>query len=63
VIEPTVQNHYPDFTYHKRAFDLDAKIAIDVKTTYRMNDDDRFNYTLGGYTNWTPPRTRSLPAG
>ncbi|WP_454502999.1 type II restriction endonuclease [Brucella lupini] len=53
-IEPTVQNHYPDFTFHK-GLGENGKIAIDVKTTYRMHDNDRFSYTLGGYTSFIRP--------
>lgn len=50
-VEPTVQNHYPDFTFHNGE-NLGGKIAIDVKTTYRRKDGDRFGYTLGGYTSF-----------
>lgn len=50
-IEPKVQNHYPDFTFQKKST-LGGKIAIDVKTTYRRHDGDRFSYTLGGYTSF-----------
>lgn len=53
-LEPTVQNHYPDFTFHK-GLGANGKIAIDVKTTYRRNDGDRFGYTLGGYTSFIRP--------
>lgn len=49
-----VQNHYPDFTFHKGC-EANGKIAIDVKTTYRRNDGDRFAYTLGGYTSFIRP--------
>lgn len=51
VVEPTVQNHYPDFTF-MRAIDDEEKIAVDVKTTYRRNGNDKFGYTLGGYTSF-----------
>ncbi len=51
VVEPKVQNHYPDFTFLHDLGDH-AKIAIDVKTTYRRNDNDKFSYTLGGYTSF-----------
>ncbi|HWU55028.1 MAG TPA: type II restriction endonuclease, partial [Rhizomicrobium sp.] len=51
VVEPTVQNHYPDFTLLKDAKDT-KKIAVDVKTTYRDDPQSRFNYTLGGYTSF-----------
>ncbi|WP_321363629.1 type II restriction endonuclease [uncultured Celeribacter sp.] len=53
-LEPTVQNHYPDFTFHK-GLGENGKIAIDVKTTYRRNDGDKFGYTLGGYTSFIRP--------
>jgi hypothetical protein len=49
--EPTVQNHYPDFTLMSSATD-NKKIAIDVKTTYINKDTDSFNFTLGGYTSF-----------
>ena len=62
VVEPTVQNHYPDFTYH-RGLGKNGKIAIDVKTTYRMHDDDKFSYTLGGYTSFIRPVNWSQKTG
>lgn len=51
VIEPTVQNHYPDFTLCTGP-NCKQKIAVDVKTTYRISDGDKFGYTLGGYTSF-----------
>ena len=51
VREPTVQNHYPDFTLMRNTKDT-AKIAIDVKTTYRNKPHEKFAYTLGGYTSF-----------
>ena len=54
VVEPSVQNHYPDFTLHKNEGD-NKKIAVDVKTTYRVAAGDRFSYTLGGYTSFIRP--------
>ena len=51
VIEPTVQNHYPDFTLLHGRKDHN-KIAIDIKTTYRRDNNDKFSYTLGGYTSF-----------
>lgn len=51
VIEPAVQNHYPDFTLCTGP-NCKQKIAVDVKTTYRINDADSFSYTLGGYTSF-----------
>ncbi len=50
VVEPESQNHYPDFTLMKGIVDR-AKIAIDVKTTYRKSNGT-FTYTLGGYTSF-----------
>lgn len=51
IIEPTMQNHYPDFTllYHCKD---DNKIAVDVKTTYRRNGNPTFSHTLGVYTSF-----------
>lgn len=54
VVEPTVQNHYPDFTLCTGP-NCRQKIAVDVKTTYRRNDGDSFGYTLGGYTSFIRP--------
>lgn len=51
VIEPTVQNHYPDFTLVPDDGRL-SYIAIDVKTTYRDSAESRFGFTLGGYTSF-----------
>lgn len=50
VVEPRVQNHYPDFTLLRELGD-EEKIAVDVKTTYRRHDG-KFGYTLGGYTSF-----------
>ena len=51
VVEPEVQNHYPDFTLVDKK-NINSKIAIDVKTTYRNDNNDKFNFTLGGYTSF-----------
>lgn len=51
VVEPAVQNHYPDFTLMRGQND-NSKIAVDVKTTYRRKGSDKFQYTLGGYTSF-----------
>ena len=51
VKEPSVQNHYPDYTLLTSEED-NSKIAIDIKTTYRNKDTDKFNFTLGGYTSF-----------
>lgn len=53
-VEPKVQNHYPDFTFMKGE-NYRNKIAIDIKTTYRRHNGDRFSYTLGGYTSFIRP--------
>lgn len=54
VIEPSVQNHYPDFTLRRDEEDHEM-IAIDVKTTYRRNGRSKFTYTLGSYTSFIVP--------
>ena len=51
IVEPSVQNHYPDFTMMRNRADKE-KIAIDVKTTYRRQGSEKFRYTLGGYTSF-----------
>ena len=51
VEEQVIQNHYPDFTLMKSKDDI-KKIAIDVKTTYRSRDNEKFKYTLGSYTSF-----------
>lgn len=51
LVEPSVQNHYPDFTLCRNYADK-QKIAIDVKTTYVEHPEQTFNYTLGGYTSF-----------
>lgn len=57
LIEPTKQNHYPDFTLMRDNGDRE-KIALDVKTTYRKEGQSRFNYTLGSYTSYTHLETK-----
>ena len=51
VVEPTAQNYYPDYTLLTSEND-EKKIAIDIKTTYRNKDSDKFKYTLGSYTSF-----------
>ncbi|MCY4324828.1 MAG: restriction endonuclease [Betaproteobacteria bacterium] len=58
VVEPDQQNYYPDFTLMRNAGDR-AKIAIDVKSTYRKHERDQFNFTLGSYTSYIHPQTES----
>lgn len=59
VIEPEKQNHYPDFTLQKNANDKE-KIAIDIKTTYRLKSSSKFKYTLGGYTSFIRNNTKNI---
>ena len=59
VIEPEKQNHYPDFTLQRNASDTE-KIAIDIKTTYRVKGDSKFKYTLGGYTSFIRNNTKNI---
>lgn len=59
VVEPHQQNHYPDFTL-QRSSDDKNKIAIDVKTTYVNKDDEKFGYTLGGYTSFIRSNTKNI---
>ncbi|MDR3067169.1 MAG: hypothetical protein LBV05_16910 [Comamonas sp.] len=54
LVEPSVQNHYPDFTLCTGP-NCKNKIAIDVKTTYIENSNDTFGFTLGGYTSFIRP--------
>ena len=56
LVEPTKQNHYPDFTLMNNEEDS-MKIALDVKTTYRKEGQSRFSYTLGSYTSYIHPET------
>jgi len=59
VREARAQNYYPDFTLMEGVADR-AKIAVDVKTTYRDTDHGwRVNFTLGGYTSFIRPATDS----
>ncbi|CAM3512534.1 Type II restriction enzyme EcoRV [Bordetella sputigena] len=54
LVEPSVQNHYPDFTLCAGAA-CRRKIAVDVKTTYINHPGQSFNFTLGGYTSFIRP--------
>ena len=56
LVEPTKQNHYPDFTMMRNEEDPE-KIAVDVKTTYRRDGRSQFSYTLGSYTSYIRPQT------
>ena len=58
LMEPTKQNHYPDFTLMQDESDKN-KIALDVKTTYRKHGQSRFSYTLGSYTSYIREETES----
>lgn len=59
VWEAQVQNSYPDFTL-LRSEDDEAKIAVDVKTTYRESENDRVRFTLGGYTSFLRNETKNI---
>lgn len=59
VVEPTKQNHYPDFTLQKDKRDK-RKIAIDIKTTYVTKEGVKFSYTLGGYTSFIRNNTKNI---
>lgn len=56
LVEPTKQNHYPDFTLMRDGEDR-KKIALDVKTTYRREGQTRFGFTLGSYTSYIRSET------
>lgn len=60
VVEPSVQNHYPDFTLIDPSQAHPNKIAIDVKTTYIERPNQRFSYTLGGYTSFIRNPTKNI---
>ena len=59
VWEPRVQNSYPDFTLMENEED-EAKIAVDVKTTYRDGEHDRVSFTLGGYTSFLRSENKNI---
>ena len=66
VVEPTVQNHYPDFTLVPTSGER-TYVAVDIKTTYRRKAGEKFAYTLGGYTSFirreTPTKNIVFPFG
>lgn len=45
---PETQNSYPDITVH----DGKEKFALDVKTSYRVNDEKINGFTLGAFTGY-----------
>ena len=59
VIEPDKQNHYPDLILVKPGKE-NEKIAIDVKTTYVDKENEKFSYTLGGYTSFIRHETKNI---
>lgn len=62
VKEPMHQNFYPDFTLMKSEGDR-AKIAVDVKTTYRSfspNGDWEARFTLGSYVSFLRGETKNI---
>lgn len=54
LVEPSAQNHYPDFTLFHPNYP-NQKIAVDVKTTYITRPHEKFGFTLGGYTSFIRP--------
>ena len=62
-VEEAPQTVYPDFTLSKDKEDK-AKIAVDVKTTYRKFLTDKsvapFNFTLGSYTSFIRNDTKNI---
>lgn len=66
VQEAQPQNYYPDFTLMKDNADKN-KVAIDVKTSYRISTHSKFSYTLGSYTSYirqkTPGKNIAYPFG
>jgi hypothetical protein len=62
VVEPRMQNFYPDFTLMKDESDV-AKLAVDVKTTYRNFRRDgswTASFTLGSYTSFLRTETKNI---
>ncbi len=59
LIDSGKQNFYPDFTL-ATCLDDPGKIAIDVKTTYKINPDDPFRFTLGSYTSFLRNGTKNI---
>ncbi len=59
MFEPDKQNYYPDFTLATGTDDPN-KIAIDVKTTYKVAADDKFAFTLGSYTSFMRNGTKNI---
>jgi len=49
------QNHYPDVTFIDRAGN---KIALDLKSTYRINESQVSGFTLGAFTGYFRIRDR-----
>ena len=52
------QNWYPDLSFVKKS-DPSIKFAVDIKTTYRLDDDDNFcnGFTLGSHGEYFRNRT------
>lgn len=55
---PDKQNTYPDFTL-MRSEDDDQKIAIDIKTTYKLGNR-KLNFTLGSFTSFLRNDTKNI---
>jgi hypothetical protein len=58
VVIPEQQNTYPDFTLMRDENDR-KKIAIDVKTTYKL-ENRVMGYTLGSYTSFIRNNTKNI---
>lgn len=56
---PESQTIYPDFVM-MTSEDSNEKIAIDVKTTYVVNDDSRIVFTLGSFGSYMRNNTKNI---
>ena len=56
---PESQTIYPDFVM-MTSEDSNEKIAIDVKTTYVVNDDSSIMFTLGSFGSYMRNNTKNI---
>lgn len=56
-VKEAAQTIYPDFTLLNE--DVNGKIAIDIKTTYRRGKS-KFSFTLGSYTSFLRNNTKNI---
>lgn len=54
VMVASAQNHYPDLTF---VFDDGTKLAMDIKSAYRVNHNRISGFTLGAFTGYFRNRT------